>query len=37
VFDLGDNSRHKCTVAKEKVDPLDVYGMVPDRPVAIWG
>jgi hypothetical protein len=37
VFDLGDNWRHKCAVAKEKVDPLDVYGMVPDRPVAIWG
>jgi hypothetical protein len=39
VFDLGDNWRHCCTVAGEKVDPLEVYGIVPDRPVAIegWG
>jgi hypothetical protein len=37
VFDLGDNWRHRCTVAKDKADPLEVYGIVPDRPVAIWG
>jgi hypothetical protein len=39
VFDLGDNWRHRCTVAKEKIDPVDVYGVVPDRPVVIegWG
>jgi hypothetical protein len=39
VFDLGDNWRHRCTVAQAKVDPLDVYGVVPARPVAIegWG
>lgn len=37
VFDLGDNWRHRCTVALEKADPLEVYGILPDRPVAIWG
>jgi hypothetical protein len=37
VFDLGDNWRHRCTVAKDKADPLEVYGIVPVCPVAIWG
>jgi len=37
VFDLGDNWRHRCTVEAEKVDPVEAYGVVPERPVAIWG
>jgi hypothetical protein len=37
VFDLGDNWRHRCLVQDEKADPLEVYGVVPSRPVAIWG
>jgi hypothetical protein len=36
-FDLGDSWMHLCTVADEKVDPLDVYGEVPDRPVPYFG
>jgi hypothetical protein len=38
-FDLGDSWMHLCTVAERKVDPLEVYGEVPDRPVpyAGWG
>jgi hypothetical protein len=37
VFDLGDNWQHRCTVEPEKGDPLEEYGIVPERPVAIWG
>lgn len=37
VFDLGDHWRHRCAVAPEKVDPLEVYGIRPERPVATWG
>lgn len=38
-FDFGDGWMHLCTVADEKVDPREVYGEVPDRPVpyAGWG
>lgn len=37
VFDLGDNWRHRCLVQPTKVDPLNVYGITPPAPVAIWG
>jgi hypothetical protein len=37
VFDLGDNWCHRCVVEREKADPVEEYGEVPDRPVAIWG
>jgi hypothetical protein len=37
VFDLGDDWQHLCTVADKRVDPLEVYGAVPDRPVPYWG
>ena len=37
VFDLGDNWRHRCVVEREKADPVEEYGALPDRPVAIWG
>jgi hypothetical protein len=37
VFDLGDNWRHRCRIQEEKVDPVDVYGIAPARPVAVWG
>ncbi len=37
VFDLGDNWRHRCVVEPVKADPVEEYGVVPDRPVAIWG
>ena len=37
VFDLGDNWRHKCVVERGKADPVQAYGHVPERPVAIWG
>lgn len=37
VFDLGDDWRHRCTVAEDKADVIEEYGIVPDGPVAIWG
>jgi hypothetical protein len=37
VFDLGDNWQHLCTVQPGKADPIKTYGVVPDRPVAVWG
>ena len=37
IFDLGDSWQHRCTVAHEKADPLEEYGMVPKVPVVTWG
>jgi hypothetical protein len=37
VFDLGDNWSHRCTVERDKADPLEDYGELPTRPVAVWG
>jgi hypothetical protein len=37
VFDLGDNWRHSCVAESEKADPVEEYGEIPARPVAIWG
>lgn len=37
TFDFGDGWVHLCEVGPERVDPDDVYGIVPDRPVPIWG
>jgi hypothetical protein len=37
VFDLGDEWAHLCTVAEVRIDPLEVLGIVPDRPLPYWG
>jgi hypothetical protein len=37
VFDLGDNWQHRCVVDPEKADPIDEYGLAPQRPAVIWG
>ena len=36
VFDLGDDWTHACTV-ENQVDPLEVLGARPDRPMVYWG
>lgn len=36
-FDFGDSWMHLCTVGEEKVDPREVYGAIPDRPVPFFG
>jgi hypothetical protein len=37
VFDLGDYWTHLCTVAPQRIDPLEQLGIVPDMPTAYWG
>jgi hypothetical protein len=37
TFDLGDNWTHRCVVAEEKIDPVEVLGIRPDRPMPYWG
>jgi pRiA4b ORF-3-like protein len=37
VFDLGDDWAHLCTVAEQRIDPLEELGETPDRPVPFWG
>ncbi len=37
TFDLSDDWRHRCKVAAQKVDPLDVLGIVPPAPSPYWG
>jgi hypothetical protein len=36
-FDLGDRWMHLCTVAEQRIDPLEELGVVPDEPVPYWG
>lgn len=37
VFDLGDDWAHLCSVAAERIDPLDTLGVLPGGPLAYWG
>ena len=37
TFDLGDNWTHRCVVDEDKIDPLEVLGIRPDRPLPYWG
>ncbi len=37
IFDLGDDWAHLCTLADERIDPLQTLGIVPTRPLPYWG
>ncbi len=37
TFDLGDDWTHRCVVAEQKVDPVQVLGIRPDVPLPYWG
>ncbi len=37
TFDMGDDWVHLCTVAAQRIDPLPVLGIIPDRPLPYWG
>ena len=37
MFDHGDDWRHRCVVERDKADPVEAYGDIPARPLAIWG
>ncbi|WP_190813396.1 IS1096 element passenger TnpR family protein [Saccharopolyspora pogona] len=37
TFDLGDRWAHLCTVAEQRIDPLEQLGIEPDQPLPYWG
>jgi hypothetical protein len=37
TVDLGDNWQHLCTVALQRVDPLETLGIIPVGPLPCWG
>ena len=37
VFDMGDYWAHVCAVDHERADPIESYGLVPPRPVPVFG
>lgn len=37
TFDLGDDWIHRCVVGADKVDPVDVLGITPRKPLPYWG
>ena len=37
TFDMGDDWTHLCTVAEQRIDPLEALGIVPDGPLPYWG
>jgi Plasmid pRiA4b ORF-3-like protein len=37
LFDFGDDSAHLCTVATQRIDPLDEIGVVPSEPLPYFG
>src|SRR5579883_854193 len=37
VFDFGDDWQHLCSVGAERLDPLEVLGIIPHTPLPFWG
>ncbi len=37
TFDMGNDWTHLCTVGGSRVDPYEVYGLLPAVPVPVWG
>ena len=37
TFDLGDEWTHRCVVAEQKIDPVEVLGIRHDTPLPYWG
>lgn len=37
IFDLGDEWTHRCVVGDAKVDPVDMLGITPKKPLPYWG
>jgi hypothetical protein len=37
LFDFGDDWAHLCTVATQRIDPLDEIGVVPPEPLPYFG
>jgi hypothetical protein len=36
-FDFGDAWNHLCSVASQRIDPLQTLGIAPERPLPYWG
>lgn len=36
-FDFGDSWTHLCTAAPARIDPLEVFGIIPTVPLPYWG
>lgn len=36
-FDLGDGWTHLCTVGEQRIDPFEMLGIEPERPLPYWG
>ena len=34
---MGDDWTHLCTVAQQRIDPLEALGIIPDGPLPYWG
>ena len=37
IFDLGDDWTHRCVVGDDRVDPVEVLGITPRKPLPYWG
>ena len=37
TFDMGDDWTHLCTVAQQRIDPLEALGIIPDGPCPTGG
>ena len=37
TFDMGDDWTHLCTVAEQRIDPLEALGITPAAPLPYWG
>ena len=37
TFDMGDDWTHLCTVAEQRIDPLEALGITPEAPLPYWG
>ena len=37
TFDMGDDWTHLCTVAQQRIDPLEALGIIPAGPLPYWG
>ena len=37
VFDFGDNWLHLCRVERSNVSPTKLAGIVPEKPIPVWG
>ena len=37
VFDFGDDWEHLCSVGPQRIDPVQVLGIIPEAPLPYWG